>query len=361
MINLTASDIVSAIAKLPKNQAYNYITASTTTKILIDEVILPEGQIVIRRYNPNKGEGVNDAKRATISTQLIWRVANAFRANVPVNLDRVLGASYNTRSALEALLAHTPEFYFCYPGRIESVASSNEVKSGHKHLIWMPDKPHKQGTIEEVQTDIVISEIPTAEAVYEALILPEKAPEPGMDIAIARRHAMIQVALVKIGQQLEFRTWVAQNDKGIVYENQKLGEMDGVIAKLTDEKLLSAYPDAVRAALLIDCVWFKNSKLMPAVIEIEHSTGVVSGLTRMQGFQQAIPAYPTRWIIAAPDEDREKVIRECNRPQFKSLNDQFFPYSAIEELYSLSQRRKIRGVTDEFLDCFIETTINLLH
>jgi type II restriction enzyme len=81
----------------------------------------------------------------------------------------------------------------------------------------------------------------------------------------------------------------------------------------------------------------------------------------MQGFQQAIPAYPTRWIIAAPDEDRKEVIEKCNRPQFKSLNAQFFPYSAIEELYSLSQRRKIKGVTDEFLDCFIEPTYLALN
>lgn len=289
---------------------------------------------------------------------MIWRVANAIRENIPINFDRVLGASYNTRSALEALLAHTPEFYFCRPGRIEYIASSTKVKEGHKHLIWMPDKPHKQGLIEEINTGVVISEIPTAEAVYEALVLPKKAPEQGLDFEMARRHAMIQVALVKIGQQLRFRTWVAQNDKGIVYEDKKLGEMPGVIAKLNDERLLSAFPEAVHAALLIDCVWFRNAKFMPAVIEIEHSTGVTSGLTRMKGFQDALPAIQNvRWVIAAPDEDRDKVLRECNRPQFKSLNAQFFPYSAIEELYSLCQRRKLKGVDDDFLDCFMEPTL----
>ncbi len=220
--------------------------------------------------------------------------------------------------------------------------------------MWQPDAPHKQGRIEEINTEIVISEVPTAEVVYEALVLPEAGEGSGFDFEMARRHALIQVALVKIGRQLGFRTWVAQNDKGIIYENQKLGEMEGVIVKLDDEKLLASYNEAIRAALLIDCIWFKNAKLMPAVIEIEHSTGVTSGLTRMQGFQQALPPYPTRWVIAAPDEDREKVMRECNRPQFQSLNAQFFPYSAIEELYSLCQRRKLKGVTDDFLDCFME-------
>ncbi len=291
---------------------------------------------------------------------MIWRIANAIKPAVPVNFDRVLGASYNTRSALEALLAHTPEFYYCYPGRIESAAASTEIKKGHKHLIWHPDNPHKPGVIEEIETQVVISEMPTAEAVYEALVLPEYVQEPGFDFEMKRRHAMIQVALVKIGQQLGFRTWVAQNDKSIVYENKKLGEMESVIAKLDNEQLLASYPDAIRAALLIDCVWFKNGKLMPAVIEIEHSTGVTSGLTRMQGFQQALPPFPTRWVIAAPDEDRDKVIKECSRPQFKSLKAQFFPYSAIEELYSLCQRRKLKGITEEFLDCYIESSLPIL-
>ena len=214
--------------------------------------------------------------------------------------------------------------------------------------------------IEEVKTDIVISEVPTVEAVYEALVLPERDTEHDLDIEVLRRHAQIQIALVKIGQQLGFRTWVAQNDKGITYQNQKLGEMDGVIARLNDVKLLSAFDEAIRAALMIDCIWFQNSKLMPAVIEIEHSTGVTSGLTRMQGFQKALPKFPTRWVIAAPDEDRGKVFNECSRPQFSSLEAKFFSYSAIEELYSLCERRKVKGVTEEFLDCFMEPCLPAL-
>lgn len=351
-------DITKAIAKLPKNRAYNYIEKATTTKILIEDVQIPEGPITIKRYDPNKGQGQGSATKSTISKQMIRRFANAIHENVPINIDRVLGASYNTRSALEALLAHTPEFYFCYPGRIESSTASTKIQLGHKHLMWMPNNPHEQGVTREIKTDIVISEIPTAQVVYEALVLTEKEPEKGFDFEMARRHAMIQVALVKIGQQLGFRTWVAQNDKGILYENKRLGEMRGVIAKLGDERLLSAYPEAVRAALLIDCVWFRNAKFMPAVIEIEHSTGVTSGLARMHEFQQNMPAIQNvRWVIAAPDDDKDKVIKECNREQFKSLNAQFFPYSAVEELYSLCQRRKVKGVNDDFLDCFMLSTL----
>jgi len=350
---------VRAINQLPRTQEYNYINPSNSGKIIIDDIILPEGSIYIKRYNPAKGESRVNATRTPISTEMLWRVANAIRAGVPINIDRVLGASYNTRSALESLIAHTSQFYYCYPGRIEHVLSSTTVKEGHKHIIYLPDSPHEQGQLTKIETDIVISEIPTAEAVYEALVLPEQELQAGIDIEMARRHAQIQIALVEIGKQLGFRTWVAQNDRGISYREQTIAEMDSVIARLEDEQLLGSFKEAQRAASLIDCIWFKNGRLMPAVIEIEHSTGVRSGLTRMKTFHDAFPPFPTRWVIAAPDEDREKVLRECNTPQFHALNPLYFPYSAIEELYSLCQRRKIKGVTEEFLDCYMEKTLQL--
>lgn len=350
-----------AISQLPRNQDYHYIEPATRTQIIIEGVTLPEGPIVIKRYDPSKGQARADATRATISVQMIWRVANAVSAGIPINMDRVLGGSYNTRSALEVLIAHTPQFYYCYPGRIESTTSSTQIKTGHKHLMWLPDEPHAQGVVVRKDTEIVISEIPTVEAIYEALIVPDAVIEPGMDIAIARRHAQIQIALVEIGRQLGFRTWVAQNDKGIIYNDQRLGEMEGVIARLDDVRLLEGFAEARRAASLIDCIWFKNARLMPAVIEIEHSTGVRSGLTRMKNFKDLAPGVAARWVIAAPDEDRDKVMRECNLQQFADLDAKFFPYSAVEEMYYLCQKRKIRGVTEEFLDCYMEPCLPVLE
>ena len=93
-------------------------------------------------------------------------------------------------------------------------------------------------------------------------------------------------------------------------------------------------------------------------MEVEHSTGVTSGLTRMKNFQDKfIPLQDVRYVIVAPDEDRAKVIKEANKPQFHSLNTRFFPYSAVEELTALCQRRKLRGVTEEFLDCYMEPVL----
>lgn len=359
MEKLTASNLVSLIDQLDKKATYNYLNPKNKGLIEITDVEKPEGPIWIRRWNPSKGETKQNSKPITISSEMIWRVANAISIGQPFNIDRILGASFNTRSVLETLLANTPHFHFCYPGRIESIAGKSKIQKGHKHLIWTPNnKPHRAGVINEIKTDMVISEVPTLEVVYDSLVLPSSSKENKLDIDIQRRHSQIQVALYIIGNQLKFRTWIAQNDKGILYQQKKLGEMDGVIASLKDEKLLIAYEEAARAALLIDCIWFKNGKLMPAVMEVEHSTGVTSGLTRMKNFQDKfIPLQDVRYVIVASDEDRAKVIKEANKPQFHSLNTRFFSYSAVEELTALCQRRKLKGVTEEFLDCYMEPVL----
>ena len=326
--------------------------------IQIESVEFPEGPIRIKRCNPSRGESFENKKTLTISSKMIWRLANAIRPNQPFNVDRVLGASYNTRSVLEALLAQTPQFYYCFPGRIESVNSNNSIKKGHKHLMWHPNEPHALGISQKIETEIVISEIPYLEAHYDALVLPTEIDAEPLDIDIKRRHAQIQIALYFIGKQLGFRTWIAQNDKGILYQNKRIGEFEGVIAQLDDEILIKAHSDAIRAALLIDCIWFKNGRLMPAVMEVEHSTGVTSGLTRMKNFFDKFPPFPTRYVVVAPDEDRPKVVREANKPQFVDLDTKFFPYSAVEELYALCQKRKLKGVTEDFLDCYMEPVVN---
>ncbi|PKL85589.1 MAG: restriction endonuclease [Ignavibacteriae bacterium HGW-Ignavibacteriae-1] len=358
MQKLSASNLVAFINQLKKNQVYNYVNPKTKGVIRIEGVDTPEGPIRIKRWNPSIGEIESMQKVESISTELIWRVANAFNPNQPINIDRVLGASYNTRSVFEALLAHTPQFYFCYPGRIENKGGYSSVKHGHKHLMWKPDAPHKVGVLSKIDTDIVISEVPALDAFYDSLVLPDNFEQQDMNIDIQRRHAQIQIALYFIGKQLNFRTWIAQNDKGILYQKKRIGEFDGVIASLNDEKLMTAYDDAIQAAKLIDCIWFKNGTLMPAVMEVEHSTGVTSGLSRMKNFKDKFPPFPTRYVIVAPDEDRDKVIKEANKPQFRDLNTRYFTYSAVEELYALCQRRKLRGVTEEFLDCFMEPVIN---
>lgn len=356
---VTVQNLVHAISQLNRNIDYNYASDRTRTRLRIHDVALPNGPITIKRYNPAKGERLDQAEPETISTNMIARLAAAVAERTPINVDRLFGGSYNTRSALEALVANTPNFWICYPGRLEQGEGGKPVvKRGHKHIIWLPE-PHREGEIHQAEVDMVISEslIPK-DVVYEGLDIAEGVLEEGMDIEVARRHAQIQVALIRIGRQLGLQTWIAQNDHGILYDGRRLVEQDGVIQRLTDQRILTAFPDAAHAARLIDAVWFRNGMNIPAVIEVEHSTGVTSGLTRMKGFKDRLPPLAgVRWVIAAEEELRELATREANREQFRDLDARFISYSAVEELYSLCERRKLRGVTDDFFDSFMERLV----
>ena len=136
---LTAANLVSAIVSLKKNVNYNYVNSSNTHTIQIVHVEKPEGPIKIKRGDTE----------TSISKQAIWRLADALSTGEPVNVDRVFGASYNFRSALEALLAHTPEIYWCKLQRIQPGLNKSEVVEGHKHIIWLPDRPHEKGVMKE--------------------------------------------------------------------------------------------------------------------------------------------------------------------------------------------------------------------
>lgn len=356
-MRITAQNLARAIKGLPRDVEYQYVHSKNNGRIVISRVQEPEGPIEFRRYFPSKGEKLDDQPYEKMSSQMLWRLANAIIPGKPINVDRIFGGSYNTRSVLEALLAHTPQFYSCYPGRIEVMNANKKVRPGHKHLIYLPDQPHTNGVIGYKDVQMEISEM-TVDVVYEGVKLEATPPQNGMTIEQQRRHAQIQIALVLIGKHLGFRTWVAANDRSIQYAGKRIAELEGVVDNLNSEQVLSSYPEAVHAARLIDCIWFRNGRLMPAVMEVEHSTGITPGLTRMKEFYDLGPAIrDIRWTIVAPDDDRAKVMELANRDQFAAMRTKFFPYSAVEELYSLCERRKPKGVTDAFLDAFMEECV----
>lgn len=360
MEHYTAYNLVRAINQLPRNVHYNYVNPRTHGLISIENVHLPAGPILIRRWDPSKGGSKITAKIESISSEMIWRVANAISEGEPINIDRILGASYNTRSVLESLLSFTPEFYYCYPGRIMDIDGKSTIERGHKHLIWLPKEPHRLGAqMEKDVRNMAISEIPFQSVTYDNLVLPDNIlNDTDLDIEVVRRHTQIQIALYIIGAQLGYKTWIAQNDKGIIYKDKPLIEQPGIISSLAhEENVISAFPNAEPSARFIDCIWFQNHRYMPAVMEVEHTTGVTSGLTRMKGLQDNIPALQTRYVIVAPDDDRQKVIDEANRPQFLSLDTRYFSYSAVEELYYICTHRNLHGVNQEFLDCYMEKAV----
>lgn len=192
-------------------------------------------------------------------------------------------------------------------------------------------------------------------------LISNKPQLTGSEAEIQREHEQMQVLLVKCAEGLGLLAWVAKNDHGVKYNGKAIIELDCVIKKLEDTTPLHSYPKAAKAGELIDCIWFdKEGYSIPAIMEIEHSTGVTSGLTRMTGFMDVAPKLQDMtYIIAAPDDKyRTKIYKKSNEPQFKNLKIKYLPYSAIIDLYHLT-RRRMHGIDNiKFLHTFLEDTQN---
>lgn len=355
MIRLTANNLVKAIKSLPRNVDFDYVATGNSGKIRIISTGESEGPIKIKSYDPKKGKNAESVKTKSISTAMLWGAANALSSRQPVSFDRVFSAGGNTRSVLEALLAHTPEFSICYPKRFEKYGTTSKQKSDLKHIWWQPESLHENGTVKKVDTEKVISELYHPDVVYEALDFGGVKLSDLPDIQ--RRHAQIQIALIFIGSALQFKTSVAIEDQAIMYEGKRLAELESVVVRLGDLTQVASFPAAIEKIRHVDIVWFKNGTLMPAALEIEHTTGFNRGFDRLKGLQDLLPPYPVRYVIVAEDHDRAKVVELANADRFKSLNVRFFPYSAVEELYSLCTQRTLRGVTEAFLDSFMEPVL----
>ena len=125
---LTTDHILDLIEKLPINVAFNYVSGGDSKAKLLS-VDRKSVKVDIVRINADGSE-----KNASMTTDILNTLANSIKENKPFKFDNVLNGSGNVRSTMEAIFAHTSEFYSCKIGRV-------------KHLMWVPRIPHEIGKI----------------------------------------------------------------------------------------------------------------------------------------------------------------------------------------------------------------------
>lgn len=170
-------------------------------------------------------------------------------------------------------------------------------------------------------------------------------------------HVEIQYLLLKLGCDMGFDVWVARNDKGKDYKGRKFSELK----RITNDLPLQ-FDDATNKTIeLIDVLWLQGNAIV-AAFEIESTTSIYSGLLRMADLITMQPNLNMPLYLVAPDERREKVITEVNRPTFSRLNP---PLSEVCSYISFSSLREniekvasiIRYIKPEFLEDFSEPCI----
>ena len=168
-------------------------------------------------------------------------------------------------------------------------------------------------------------------------------------------HEEIQFLLLKLGSDLGLDVWVARND-----QNRKHNGINFHDVPHLRRELPRQFDDATNRTIeLIDVLWLQGDAII-AAFEVEHTTAIYSGLLRMSDLVSMQPNIKLDLFMVAPDERREKMFYEINRPTFARLKPplpkicRFIPYSELEkEVEQIGSR--MRYMKPEFISEIAES------
>lgn len=198
------------------------------------------------------------------------------------------------------------------------------------------------------QKGSVIVEVPEAsDADDPEQLITSKVIEPTDEL---RASLKVQAALARLGGALGFKIWIAPGDR------KKVAAQENVDPGLLLQTLPVNYETATMSTIeQIDVIWIKGRSIARA-FEVEHTTAIYSGLLRMADLLALQPNLAIKLHIVAPDDKREKVLREIRRPVFSLLENgplydscTYLSYSALEKVSSLKHLSHMSdGVLDEY-------------
>jgi len=168
-------------------------------------------------------------------------------------------------------------------------------------------------------------------------------------------HEEMQWLLLKLGSDLGLSVWVAKNDRNKEYNGASFSSIPNLRSDLPRQ-----FEDATNRTIeMIDVLWLQRDAIV-AAFEVEHTTAIYSGLLRMSDLISMQPNLKINLYIVAPDERRDKVIAEVNRPTFARLNPplpkvcKFIPYSQLrEEIAQVGNR--VSFMVPQFIDFIAES------
>lgn len=177
---------------------------------------------------------------------------------------------------------------------------------------------------------------------------PETAPKDSA-------HSEIQWLLLKLGNDMGLDVWVARNDRGRAYQGRSFNDLP----RLKNELPLKFDPVTNRTIELIDVLWLRSTAIV-AAFEIESTTSIYSGLLRMADLIALQPNLNIPLYIVAPEDRRDKVISEINRPTFRRLDP---PMAEVTRYIAFSTLRErvaqaasfLRYLKPDFIDEIAET------
>jgi hypothetical protein len=192
-----------------------------------------------------------------------------------------------------------------------------------------------------------------------AVTVPEEVPDELPELTNRKTgdasHEEIQWLLLKLGSDLGLDVWVARNDRNREYKGKFFQKIPSLRKELPRQ-----FDDATNRTIeLIDVLWLQGDAIV-AAFEVEHTSSIYSGLLRMSDLVSMQPNIKLNLYLVAPDDRRDKVFNEINRPTFAHLKPplpkicKFISYSQLKsEIETMGSR--IKFVKPEFIDGIAES------
>jgi predicted RNA-binding protein len=258
------------------------------------------------------------------------------------------------RLNVKPIITLTPETAIPVKDLKDNLSYFQGIKSpnawtGHFRSSPIKEKEEDANTViqamEEAANHPIVKAINTKKLLYQPktynvkgveVTIPEKEEDNIVgDIADTEEgitHEEIQWLLLRLGQDLGLELWVAKNDKNKSYKGQRFGDF----IKMKDELPVQFDAATNKTIELIDILWLRGNAI-EAAFEVEHTTSIYSGLLRMSDLVTMQSNLNIALYIVAPDNRRDKVFEEINRPTFSRLKTplskycKFIPYSSLKK------------------------------
>ncbi|MBN1653889.1 MAG: hypothetical protein JXA30_08950 [Deltaproteobacteria bacterium] len=174
--------------------------------------------------------------------------------------------------------------------------------------------------------------------------------EPKTTETDTRESIKIQALLARIGAEMGLSIWIPKNDRKGVLSEWKDGEILDRLPLNYDEITLQTIER-------IDVLWLRRRSIVRA-FEVEHTTAIYSGILRMADLLALQPNMDIKLHLVAPEERRDKVLAEIQRPVFSLLDRaplsevcSFIGYDSVREIANIPH---LQHVSDTLLDEYAE-------
>jgi len=177
----------------------------------------------------------------------------------------------------------------------------------------------------------------------------EKAPFSEKE---RRNSILVQAKLAEIGETLDFKIWLPNSDRARVLE----------IWKPKEDVLLEDLPlvfddTTLRTIRNIDVLWIKRRSIVRA-FEVENTTSIFSGILRMADLLALQPMLDIKIHIVAPNERRDVVFSQINRPVFADIAgkqlSEVCSYISYDSVFELGREKKLKHMNDTIVDAYSE-------